>query len=471
MVISFLGAGVFAGLWAVAPNMERVGDEYYSSQNVHDVRLLSTYGFTDADVDAIRQVDGVSGVMASHYVDASGTVGDKDYTFRVDGLPSSATQSGDGTSDDADYINQMTLVEGRMPQADNECVIVQSSTGLKNIEVGSIIKLSDGSSSSLDDTLANRELTVVGVVDSADYVSFTVGNTNVGSGTINYVLYVPDSNFTVDGYTDLYVTVDGASSLDQFRQAYLDKVAQTTTSLDELKQERQTLRHDSLWNDLNSAWDEYNAKKADADQSLADALDQLNQGADQIASARDQYAAGQAEYDEKSASAQQQLSSAADQLASAAQQIDAGQSQIDSKESEYSSGANQLAAARQTLDAGESQYSENYAAYQQAASELVSAREQLDAVEQTYSDNLATWQQNSDEYEAGEKSYSAAADKLSQQRSALDEKQQQYQTALQAAQAMEEGSQKQALLSQLEQTKAQLDAAESAYSSAADELS
>lgn len=70
VLISFLGAGVFAGLAAVSPNMKRVGNEYYDQYNVMDVRMLSTYGFSDEDVKAIRNADGVSGVMASYTVDA-----------------------------------------------------------------------------------------------------------------------------------------------------------------------------------------------------------------------------------------------------------------------------------------------------------------------------------------------------------------------------------------------------------------
>lgn len=440
MVIAFLGAGVFAGLWAVSPDMTSVGDDYYNEQNVHDVRLLSTFGFTDDDVEAIRETEGVSGVMASHYVDASGTVDDKDYTFRVDGLPAAAT-SGDASGDD-DYINRVELVEGRLPEANDECVVVESSRGLKNIAVGSTIKLSSASNESLDDTLSEKTLTVVGIVRSADYLSFMVGSTTVGSGSINYVLYVPDSAFTVDGYTDLYVTVEGADALDQFRQAYLDRVSQTTDGLEEVKEERQTLRHDSLWAELEDAWTDYDTAKADAEQSLANALSQLNDGAAQIENAKQSYAEGEQEYNEKSAEADSQLSSARQQIASAAASISSGEAQLKEQESAYATAANQLASARSTLDASE-------ASYQQG---------------------LAEYQANEETYEQGEQAYATAADQLSSTRANLDVKEQAYEAALAQAQMLPEGDARDAALAQLAQQKSQLEAAEETYAAAADQL-
>ena len=464
MIISFLGAGVFAGLWAVSPNMTRVGDEYYSSQNVHDVRLLSTYGFTDADVDAVSKADGVKSVMASHYIDASGSVGEKDYTFRVDGLPS------DAGSDDEDYINRVELVEGRLPTSDDECVIVEPSTGLKGIGVGSTISLSSESNDKLDESLSNTTLKVVGVVKSADYISFMVGSTSVGSGSIDFVLYTPDGNFTVDGYTDLYVTVDGASSLDQFRQAYLDKVGGTTASLEEVKEKRQTLRYDTLWDELNQAWDEYRTSKASTEQTLSQALGQLSDGASKIATAKSQYQSGLEQYEEKSASASSQLSVAQSQLQSAASQISSGQGQIDSKESEYASAASQLSSARSALDDKEAELAQKKAEYQSAADQLASARSQLDEATGQYQQGLSAYQQKEQDYEEGESQYQAAVQSLAATRQDLDAKQTAYQQALAQAQAMDEGDERDAALAQLEQTRAQLDAAEEGYSEAKSQL-
>ena len=354
-IISFLGAGVFAGLAAVSPNMKQAGDAYYDAQNVMDVRLLSTYGFSDEDVEAIRKTDGISGVMASYFVDATGTVGDKDYTFRINGLSQSTNPS------NPDYINQLKLVKGRLPQNNNEAVVILPSTGLKNIALGSKVSLNKDSNSNLADTIERTDYTIVGIANSPYYLSFMQGNTSVGSGKLDYILYVPQKNFVVDGYTDLYVTVKGAKTLNAFEGGYFGWTDATVKRLETLAGKRQTFRFNQFQSDLADAkggysnsekeadskladaqkqldqgaetlesakkdyadgLTEYNSQKADADRKLVDAKTQLDKGAKDLTDAKDQYADGLAEYNRKKADADQQMADAKNQLENGAKNLE-----------------------------------------------------------------------------------------------------------------------------------------------------
>ena len=43
--------------------MRLAGDEYYDGTSLADVRVVSTIGFDEAQIDALRDVEGVSAVM------------------------------------------------------------------------------------------------------------------------------------------------------------------------------------------------------------------------------------------------------------------------------------------------------------------------------------------------------------------------------------------------------------------------
>lgn len=387
VLISFLGAGVFAGLAAVSPNMKRVGNEYYDSYNVMDVRMLSTYGFTNEDVNAIRNTDGVSGVMASYTVDAMGSVGDKDYAFRINGLSAIADASA------PDYINQLKMIDGRWPENDGEAIIIRPSIGLKNIMLESAVSLDKGSNEALPDTLNQLTYTIVGVAESPYYLSFMQGNTSVGGGMIDYVLYVPQANFIVDGYTDIYVTVEGAKAMAAFENAYFDHTDVTIERLEVLADERQTLRHDEFQSNLADAKQEYADADKEADEKLADARMELEDGEKELEDAKKQYADGLVEYDEQKADADHQLADARAKLADAEKELaDAKKKYADGLaeyeeqkadvEQQLADARAKLAAAEQKLANAKKQYADGLAEYNKqkadAERQLADAKAELD---------------------------------------------------------------------------------------------
>ena len=61
-----LGAGMFTGLLSTKTDMVATAQKYLDEQNMFDLRLLSTYGWSKDDVARIAEMSGV--------VDAEGTV-------------------------------------------------------------------------------------------------------------------------------------------------------------------------------------------------------------------------------------------------------------------------------------------------------------------------------------------------------------------------------------------------------------
>ena len=70
VAIVALGAGFFGGLKASSSDMKMTVDDYYKEQNLMDFRVMSTLGLTDADVQALRAIDGVSAAAPAYRIDA-----------------------------------------------------------------------------------------------------------------------------------------------------------------------------------------------------------------------------------------------------------------------------------------------------------------------------------------------------------------------------------------------------------------
>ena len=60
-----LGVGFFAGLKATTPVMKMSADAYYDDCGFMDLRILSTMGLTQEDVDAIQNTEGIEELYAS----------------------------------------------------------------------------------------------------------------------------------------------------------------------------------------------------------------------------------------------------------------------------------------------------------------------------------------------------------------------------------------------------------------------
>ena len=82
-----LGCGFYAGLRMTAPDMDGAADAYYDETSLMDIRVVSTLGLTDADLEALRQVDGVEEVEGAFEMDAMVTLNDEQYAVRIHSMP------------------------------------------------------------------------------------------------------------------------------------------------------------------------------------------------------------------------------------------------------------------------------------------------------------------------------------------------------------------------------------------------
>ena len=376
-VIVALGAGFYSGLRTTAPNMRATADAYYDDTRFFDVRLVSTFGFTDDDVEAIRATEGVESVMAGYSADWLVRMGEKDVVTRLHSLPS------DLSEDNEEYLNRPTLKEGRMPENPGECVVsvggVDDATGLA---IGDTVTIVD-TDGSLGDTLARSEFTVVGFVESSYYLSMSLGTSTVGSGTLGRYMYVLEDDFSQEYYTDLYLSVEGSRELDTFSGAYEELVQPVLDSLEDLADVRAEIRYGEIRDEaeetLADAEQTYEEEKAKAEKELDDAYQELLDGEQELEDAEQELLDGEQELED----AKRELEDARTELADGRQELVDGQAeyedgvrQLEEGKADYEDGVRKLEEAKDEWSDGWSEYLTGLNEYEHNASLVEQQKEE-----------------------------------------------------------------------------------------------
>lgn len=303
--IVMLGVTMLTGLMSVAPDMRAAGQRYFADRHLLDLRVISTLGLSEADIEAIAATEGVQDVMPVKQQDFEmrDAAGDT-LVVRVQELP----EGMDPEADTPANLNRLELEEGRWPAAPDECVVHWIGF-VKGIAVGDSLTLAEES-----DALAAQTYTVVGMVRDPMHFSIDGESSTAGDGNLDMEAFIPAGGFSADYYTACYLTVADAAGLDTYTDAYDAAVEPVAERLEAISGERTALRRAEL-----------------------------------VDSANAQLAEAKAEFAEKKAEAEAQLAEAEQKLADAKAELDAG-------EQEYAAGQKELAAQKQalpgTLDAG-----------------------------------------------------------------------------------------------------------------------
>lgn len=269
-----IGVAFFAGVKASAPIMKSTADGYFDDYNLMDIRLLSTLGFTEDDVEQIREISGVKGLFATHTLDVLIKQNTQEFVMKVLTLPD------DLDPNNPDYMNQAVLIEGRLPENANECVIEAGKISHFDADIGTVLTLDSGNDDELEDILTTTEFTVVGKVTNPYYLSYQKGSSSIGSGTLSGYIMIQESAFDQDYYTDIYLTVEHVKELNSYEDEYFDIIDPLTDKLEELGKIRSKIRSEdvksSAYHAYVDGWNAFYTAKNDADQQLAEAQKTLD---------------------------------------------------------------------------------------------------------------------------------------------------------------------------------------------------
>lgn len=275
LCIVAIGVAFFAGIKASAPDMKNSADTYFDKYNVQDIQVYSTIGLTKKDVAAIKKIKGVKSVQPSFSMDTLSQIDSTQMVIKV--ISYGIDQK----------MNKIRVVEGRMPERENECLVEASSATNKlygTFHIGDTIKLQSGTDEALSKSLKHTKYKIVGTCYNPNYLSYEKGSSNIGSGTVNSFIYIQNTNVLKDYYTEVDVCVKGAKDLDCYSDEYFDVVDPVLKKIKKISNKQIDARIQSYQSELDEKKQEANDKFKDAENQFNDAQNKIDSGLSEIQS-------------------------------------------------------------------------------------------------------------------------------------------------------------------------------------------
>ncbi|ASW42758.1 MAG: FtsX-like permease family protein [Clostridiales bacterium] len=285
-----LGVAFFSGIKISPIAMKKTADKYYDDYNFMDITIYSTLGLTDDDISEIKKLDGVLEVFPTYSLDAVIKDEGSEKVLKVMGIPLK----------DEYKVNQYKIMEGRLPEKENECLVEEGKIDSLALNIGDKITLSSGTSEDLKEKLALVEYEIVGKVRTPNYLSFEKGSSSIGNGKISSFIVVPQENFKIEAYTEAYVTVEGAKKLNSYSDKYFDLVDDTKISLESLGSERADIRYDEIIEEatkkLNEGKTELEEQRRKGQEDLDKAKKEIEDGEKKLEEGEKELAKKELEY-------------------------------------------------------------------------------------------------------------------------------------------------------------------------------
>ena len=400
LLMALLGVGFFAGLRASSPDMVDSIDTYYKNQNVYDIEVMSTLGLTDADIEALANIENVENVYGTYSREGLIKTNDKEIVSKILCV---------------DAVNQPVLVEGNMPENIDECVVEKSFLDGTGKKIGDSIEIEPEETDGEDtEYLKNKTLKIVGVVESPLYISRERGSTKLGTGVVNYYIYVNRENVNSEVYTEIYITLENRDKYQTGSHKYENYVEETKDKIEEIKEERENARYQELIDEANTeiakAEDEFNTEKQNGETELQDAENKINEGKAQIES-------GEAEINSNERTANQEFQNAEAQIESAKTEVAKNALRLNNEKIEAEKGfeeaENQKADLQSTLDNIHNaiKITDNSIAEKQAQLETAETEEEIAIINQ----EIAKLQETRQVYETNKQSVEAGITEIDNQ--------------------------------------------------------
>ena len=344
-----LGVAFYSGIRASEPSMRITADQYFDDSELMDLKVMGTMGLTKADIKAIGKVSGIEAVEGGYSKDVLCPVGDNEKVVHMLSMQKN--------------FDQVSLVEGRLPEKAGECLVDEDFLSYTDLKVGDTVTFHSGDGEALTDSLVTDTYKIVGIGNSPLYISFGRGNSTIGTGEISGFVVVDKASFDMDVYTEAYVKVSGAEEKTAFTDEYNNLSDAAKEAVSAIEEERCAARKQEIVDEANEKLADSEKTVNEKSQELENAKKELESGkskaAEELEKAKQQITDGEAEL----ADAKQQIADGETQLADAKAQLNDKQAQLDLAEAQYEYGKAQLDQKEQELADAEQVYLSNYSKY------------------------------------------------------------------------------------------------------------
>ena len=342
LFIVALGVSFYTGIKSAKPDMQLSVDALYDRANMMDIRVMGTLGMTQEDLNALKEIEGVTDVRGGYTAYALNEQNGRQSVVSVLSL--------------TDGMNEMTIKEGRLPIADNECFLDDGWMGEAGFQIGDTIVLKSGKAEDdLLDTLTTDTFTIVGAGSYPWYLNFDRGTANVGSGDVSFFICVPPESFDLDVYTVAYLTTDGADEMLCYGDEYKAYVEKITDRIEEISDVRCEIRYQQVQDEGMEKIADARQDIADGEQELADARAELQDAEKKLEDAAQELVDGE----QGIADGEQEIADAKSELRAQQKKLDEGWEELNQAKAELEDAGQELSDAWGEMQSGSAQLSNN----------------------------------------------------------------------------------------------------------------
>ena len=336
LVMAFLGVGFFAGMRAASPDMVDTIDQYYKESQVYDIKILSTLGLTNDDIDALSEIDEIENTVGTYETESKIEIDNKEIITKIMSV---------------EKLNKPILLQGNLPKTQNECVVEDSFLTANHKSIGDTIEVEVEKTKNDEgeevEYLNKNILKIVGTVKSPLYISRDRGTSSLGSGKIDYYIYVPKENIKANEiYTNIYIKLKNSENYTTSSEKYEEYIAEVKEKIEAIKEEREKARHDKLVDiatrKVKEAEEKLNENKQNAQQQIEEAKQEIENGKNKIEKAEVKLNSSKKEADTK-------FKSAYNQIQMAKESIFQNETQLNQKEQEAGQQITELEIKKQEL--------------------------------------------------------------------------------------------------------------------------
>lgn len=310
VLIILLGTLLYVGIKATGPILNHSASQFVDKQELSNLQIISTGGLTEADEKLAKEIPDAK-VESGHqlfYADSDKNQVVKLYSY-----------------DKENQQNHLIVKSGRLPKKENEIVLDEKAK-----EEG--YRLNQTYQIDQSDQIERKNFKIVGFVQSPIYISTEErGLSNVGNGNVNFFAYLPESNFSSEVKSIIYVHFTNVKGKETYGKAYKTTMDKNIEQVEKLFADRPKERAAEIKHDAEKELLPKKAEVADNLTKIANGQDELDQAKAQLEQQAAMMPAGNPQLAQAQAELEAQekeLNSNRDKLLSAQQKINDSEKEI-----------------------------------------------------------------------------------------------------------------------------------------------
>lgn len=365
LCLMILGSFALVGLKVAGPDMRATGKHYFTKHNLADITVISDYGIDEDDQAVINKTSNLDKIEYGYLKDV--VIKDSKTSIRIFSKP--------------ENISTYELVDGKLPETDDEIAISNSYRGEYNI--GDTIQFTEKEDIAGNTVLTNHVYKVVGYVLSSEVISnVNLGQTTAGTGDLKgYAVVIPDV-FDSDVYMMARLTFKDTIGVDPYSDKYIDLIQEHKNELSTLLKDQPEKRLATIKSEYQADIDEGQQKIDEAKEKLRDAKTELDDAKSKIDDAKKEVSENE-----------QKINDAETEISTKEQELEKQKVLLSQKQKEYNTGVSTL---------------------NEKKAEMKAAKEKLDQSQKEIDTNIA-------ELKAGKKQYTDGISLLEQQMAGINQ--------------------------------------------------